>query len=119
MSALVPYALAHPQLDAPQQTRGKGGREARPQPPIKRQAMDALYVRVVDVNKRARWNLIDRGRKMTIAEFERMTTQDPTIEVRFISCRIRFVLLATYNGNQNFERILGTHDRQLAHGAIP
>ncbi|KAG8973004.1 hypothetical protein FRC05_009420 [Tulasnella sp. 425] len=106
MSALVPYALAHPQLDAPQQTRGKGGKEVRPQPPIKRQAMDALYVRLVDENKRARWNLIDRGRKMTVAEFERLTTQDPTVEVRFISCRIRFVLLATYNGNRNFERIL-------------
>ncbi|KAG8902594.1 hypothetical protein FRC01_009531 [Tulasnella sp. 417] len=75
LSALVPYALARDQPQAPQ--RSPGG---RPLPVIKRQPMDALYVRSVDESQRARWSLIDRGRKMTVKEFERLTRKDPTVE---------------------------------------
>ncbi|KIO31333.1 hypothetical protein M407DRAFT_19708 [Tulasnella calospora MUT 4182] len=103
LSALVPYALARDQSQAPQRSPGPG---ARPLPVIKRQPMDALYVRSVDGERRARWNLIDRGRKMTVKEYERLTRQDPTAEVRFISCRIRFVVLTVYNAGKNVERVI-------------
>ncbi|KAG8907803.1 hypothetical protein FRC00_011598, partial [Tulasnella sp. 408] len=103
LSALVPYALARDQSQAPERSPGPGG---RPLPVIKRQPMDALYVRSLDGQRRARWNPIDRGHKMTVKQYERLTRQDPTAEVRFISCRIRFVLLTVYTAGKNIERVV-------------
>lgn len=105
LSALVPYALARDQSQAPERSPGPGG---RPLPVIKRQPMDALYVRSVDEQRRARWNPIDRGHKMTVKQYERLTRHDPSAEVRFISCRIRFILLTVHTAGKNIERVIGT-----------
>ncbi|KAG9042831.1 hypothetical protein FS837_010323 [Tulasnella sp. UAMH 9824] len=107
LSALVPYALARDQSQDPQRSPGSG---ARPLPAIKRQPMDALYIRSVDGQRRARWSPIDRGHKMTVKQYERLTRNDPTAEVRFISCRIRFVLLTVHTAGKNIERVIGTRN---------
>lgn len=96
-SSLLSYTLAHP---------GKLGRNISSpsgNAPIKRQAMDSIYLRSIDPSNgtRTRWAPIDYHDRMTVKECERKMKNIPTTQIRFISCRTRFVLMAAYDKSKS------------------
>lgn len=106
-SSLLSYTLAHP---------GKLGRNISSpsgNAPIKRQAMDSIYLRSIDPSNgtRTRWAPIDYHDRMTVKECERKMKNIPTTQIRFISCRTRFVLMAAYDKSKSsvVEKIIGTY----------
>ncbi|KIO16873.1 hypothetical protein M407DRAFT_12605 [Tulasnella calospora MUT 4182] len=97
LSALLSYTLAHP---------GKLGRKvssSNHKVPIRRQAMDSIYLRSIDsVNKtRTRWAPIDYHDRMTVKECKTKMKDKPATQIRFISCTTRFVLVAVYDRSKN------------------
>lgn len=116
LSTLLAYTLAHP---------GKLGRKISSSSrnvPIKRQAMDSIYLRSIDSanGTRTRWAPIDYHDRMTVKECERKMKKKPTTEIRFISCTNRFVLMAAYDKSKNsvVEKIIGKY-RGLLFGFLP
>ncbi|KAG8985240.1 hypothetical protein FRB90_004868 [Tulasnella sp. 427] len=95
LSPLLTYSLAHP------------GKESTSQEPLKRQAMDAIYLRSVDEGRRV-WVPLDFWHKMTVRECVARIKSCPDTEIRFISCKFRFVLVTLNDkaSNKAVERII-------------
>lgn len=96
---LVFYTLAHPRERAKRNIL-----------PITIQAMDTLYLRCLQPppsSKPAMWGPVDLCCPVTLKEYcNRCNSQvQVQVQVRFVSCRVRFLLLSTYHSGQHCEGI--------------
>lgn len=105
---LVFYTLAHPRERAKRNIL-----------PITIQAMDTVYLRYLQPqpsSKPAVWGPVDHCCPVTLKEYSKRSNSQ--VQVRFVSCRIRFLLLSTYHSGQHCEGIYDLdcseqHDRLI------
>ncbi|KAG8918995.1 hypothetical protein FRC01_001537 [Tulasnella sp. 417] len=91
---LLAYTLAHP--------KNPSSSPAAPQNPIKFASMNTFYLRSMDFsNQPARWRPIVLHNELTLQEY---LDTAPQPEIRFLSSKIRFVLVSSNESGNNLER---------------
>lgn len=102
------YGLAHPEK-LEQSEEGEASESSIE--PIKRQAMDATYLRTFYSSKKSRtcWIPLDYHVRMTLKECVTKIKDKPETQVRFVSCKPRFVVMAAYDETDDteVEKIIG------------